>query len=131
MKEQPGYKVITAVGADRLGITDDFAEIVSRNRCNIEECKMAVLDGKFAVIMLVSGKPKDLHSLSEGIYQRGDNLGLQIFVKNTIGPTIPPCGIPYIPLSSDGTLSILKTWKRKPASLLEADLLFFTCVLEF
>ncbi len=96
MKELSGYKVITAVGADRVGIADDLAEIVTRNRCNIEESKMAVLGGEFAVIMLVSGEPEDLHSLSEEIHQRENKLGLQIFVKNTSGPTIPSGGIPYI-----------------------------------
>ncbi len=96
MQERPNYKVITAVGPDRVGIADDLAEIVTRNTCNIEESKMAVLGGEFAVIMLVSGKPANLHSLAEEIYQRGEKLGLQIFVKNTHEPVVSSSGIPYI-----------------------------------
>ncbi|MCX7788081.1 MAG: amino acid-binding protein [Spirochaetes bacterium] len=95
MQEKLSYKVITAVGPDRVGIADDLAEIASRTRCNIEESKMAVLGGEFAVIMLVSGKPENLHSLSEEMNQRGEKLGLQIFVKNTQEPVVPPRGIPY------------------------------------
>lgn len=96
MEERPNYKVISAVGPDRVGIADDLAEIISRNRCNIEESKMAVLGGEFAVIMLVSGKPEDLNSLADEIYRKGENLGLQIFVKNTGEPAVSTSGIPYI-----------------------------------
>ena len=95
MREHIGYKVITAVGPDRVGIADDLAEIVSRNRCNIEESKMAVLGGEFAVIMLISGKPEDLHSLSEELKKGEHRLSLQIFIKDT--QEHPPLvgGIPY------------------------------------
>ena len=50
-----GFVVLTAVGPDRVGIVDDIAGAVSGAGCNIEESKMAVLGGEFAVIMLVSG----------------------------------------------------------------------------
>ena len=47
------YAVLTAIGPDRVGIVDDVSGAVSEGSCNIEESKMAVLGGEFAVIMLV------------------------------------------------------------------------------
>ena len=57
------YVVLTAVGPDRVGIVDDISGSVTAAACNIEESKMAVLGGEFAVIMLVSGASARVDSL--------------------------------------------------------------------
>ena len=42
------------MGADRVGIVDELSGILAERKGNIEESKMAVLGGEFAVMMLVS-----------------------------------------------------------------------------
>ena len=50
------YAVITAVGADKVGIMDSLAGAVVGLKANIEETRASILGGEFAVIMLVSGE---------------------------------------------------------------------------
>jgi len=88
------YAVVTAIGADRVGIVDDLSAAVLEARCNIEESKMAVLGGDFAVIMLVSGDESALGSLSRSCPSLGDRLGLRIECRSTGAPAPGP-GRPY------------------------------------
>jgi glycine cleavage system transcriptional repressor len=89
------YTVLTAIGADRVGIVDDLSGLVSARACNIEESRMAVLGGEFAVIMLVSGLPPALDQLSGDLAARGARLGLHVEMKATRGP-VPEAGRPYL-----------------------------------
>jgi glycine cleavage system transcriptional repressor len=49
------HAVLTASGSDRVGLVDEFTSRLLDYACNIEESKMAVLGGEFAMIVLVSG----------------------------------------------------------------------------
>lgn len=89
------YLVISAIGSDRLGIVDDIATVVSGNACNIEESKMAVLGGEFAVIMLVSGDGDKLTSLAAHSDELGRRLGLRVEMRSTHAPRSGN-GRPYI-----------------------------------
>lgn len=55
--------VLTASGRDRVGIVDEFSARVLEFACSIEESRMAVLGGEFAMIVLVSGAPPDIDRL--------------------------------------------------------------------
>jgi len=77
------YAVLTAIGADRVGIVDDLSGSVAARSCNIEESRMAVLGGEFAVIMLVSGAPAELERLSGDLTSAGARLGLHVEMKST------------------------------------------------
>jgi glycine cleavage system transcriptional repressor len=90
------YAVLSTVGPDRKGMADDIANIAVEFNCNIEDSKMSVLGGEFAVIMLISGdeeKIKELISQSENIGKRFDMI---INIKQTTPPHILEKGIPYI-----------------------------------
>lgn len=56
------YLVVTVVGPDRRGTVEKITAVVSDNRANIEESRMARLGGEFAVIMLISlpGERKEI-----------------------------------------------------------------------
>src|SRR5215471_10158000 len=58
---QKDHLVLTAAGSDRVGLVEKISEFISRRGCNIEDSKMAVFYGEFAIIVLVSG---DSNSLS-------------------------------------------------------------------
>ncbi len=89
------YAVITAVGADRVGIMDDLAGVVVGLKANIEETRASILGGEFAVIMLVSGEDGFSLSLGEKLKPVGKELELDINVKRTRGPAQPK-GLPYV-----------------------------------
>ena len=77
------YAVFSAIGADRVGIVDDLAGLLSEGGGNIEESKMAVLGGEFAVMMLVSMEDSALDALIARSPEIESRLGLKIGVKMT------------------------------------------------
>ncbi|MGA2641032.1 MAG: ACT domain-containing protein [Spirochaetia bacterium] len=91
-----GFVVLTAVGTDRVGIVDDIAGAVSAAGCNIEESKMAVLGGEFAVIMLVSGPAASVDSMTRSLPALGEKLGLRVGCHPTHEPHPEQKGRPYL-----------------------------------
>ena len=91
-----GFVVLTAVGPDRVGIVDDLSGAVSSAGCNIEESKMAVLGGEFAVIMLVSGPAASVDSLAKSLPGLGEKLSLHVECRKTHEPRAGEKGRPYL-----------------------------------
>jgi glycine cleavage system transcriptional repressor len=91
-----GFLVLTAVGKDRVGIVDDIAAAVSVAGCNIEESKMAVLGGDFAVIMLVSGPAACVDSMTQSLPALGEKLGLLLGCHPTHETRPEERGRPYL-----------------------------------
>jgi Glycine cleavage system regulatory protein len=77
------YAVLSAIGADRVGIVDDLSRAVAEGGGNIEESKMAVLGGEFAVMMLVSMEAEALESLSSKAAELERRFELKIGLKRT------------------------------------------------
>ena len=90
------YLVLTAIGPDRVGIVDDLSTAVTGAGCNIEESKMAVLGGEFAVIMLVSGAAAGIDTLCRSIPAIGGKLSLHVECRPTGGPRAREKGRPYL-----------------------------------
>jgi glycine cleavage system transcriptional repressor len=89
------YAVLTAIGPDRIGIVDDVSGAIAEGSCNIEESKMAVLGGEFAVIMLVSGEPASVEALTRSLPAHAESMGLHIECKRTREPHAAESGRPY------------------------------------
>lgn len=66
-------RILTAVGPDKIGLVEKIAEFIVQHRCNIEDSKMAVFCGEFALIVLISGAGKDLRELSDQYRQLADH----------------------------------------------------------
>ncbi len=77
------YLVITASGEDQVGLVERFTGRILDAGCNIEESRMALLGGHFAIIMLVSGRWDTLSKLEGRLGGLGDELGLSILHKRT------------------------------------------------
>lgn len=77
------YLVITATGEDRVGLVQRFTNRISEAGCNIEESRMSLLGGHFAIIMLVSGRWDALTRLEDRLVPLGEELGLAILTKRT------------------------------------------------
>jgi glycine cleavage system transcriptional repressor len=90
------FFVLTAIGPDRVGIVDDLSGAVSSAGCNIEESKMAVLGGEFAVIMLASGTASAVDALARSLPGIGEKLSLHIECRLTSHPRPAEKGRPYL-----------------------------------
>ncbi|MHB1140428.1 MAG: glycine cleavage system transcriptional repressor [Sulfuricaulis sp.] len=49
------YFVISALGKDRPGIVHELSKAILDSGCNVEDSRMTVLGGEFALILMVSG----------------------------------------------------------------------------
>lgn len=68
------HLLVTAVGEDRPGIVAHLTEVFVKNGANLEESRMAVLGGEFAVIVLVSvesDKSEELTKCLQGLEAEG------------------------------------------------------------
>jgi glycine cleavage system transcriptional repressor len=90
------HAILTASGADRVGIVDDLAALILERRCNVEESRMAVLGGEFAVILLLSGKQEDVQELIRELSGQEKSLGLRITLRETAAPRPTPDTRPYL-----------------------------------
>jgi len=77
------YLAITASGEDQVGLVQRFTSRIAEAGCNIEESRMAVLGGQFAILMLISGPWNALSKLEDRLDGIGEELGLAIIRKRT------------------------------------------------
>jgi len=77
------YLVISALGEDRPGIVQELSRVILDAGCNIEDSRMTVLGGEFAVILLVSGNWNNIAKLESALGGAERRLGLTIVAKRT------------------------------------------------
>lgn len=77
------YLVITALGSDRPGIVNELARYINEHECNIEDSRMSVMGGEFAVMLLVSGNWNTIAKLKDQLPNLEDKLGMTIVAKST------------------------------------------------
>ena len=75
------HLILTAVGPDRVGLVEKIAEFIARHGCNIEDSKMAVFCGEFAVIVLISGDGNKLVKIANDYREIEAETGLTISLK--------------------------------------------------
>lgn len=78
-----GYVVLTAVGPDRPGLVNELSSLIREAGANIEDSRMAVLGGEFAVILLISGPPGAIERAKEIGMNAEGRLGLRCVLKET------------------------------------------------
>lgn len=89
------YLVITASGEDQVGLVDRLSSNITESGCNIEESRMAVLGGQFALIMLIAGPWNALAKLEAQMEAIGKQLGLSVIHKRTQKRERTQPAIPY------------------------------------
>jgi glycine cleavage system transcriptional repressor len=77
------YFVISALGNDRPGIVNQLSKTILDCGCNIENSRMTVLGGEFAVILMVSGHWGAITRLERQLTVVGEKLGLTILARHT------------------------------------------------
>ena len=73
--------ILTAVGPDRIGLVEKISEFVLKHGCSIDDSKMAVFCGEFALILLISGEGHGLSNIAGGYSELGSQTGLNIWIK--------------------------------------------------
>lgn len=89
------YLVLTAVGPDRPGIVSELSALIHKAGANLEDSRMAVLGGEFAVLLLVSGTAEALESTARSAAEGGEALGLAVQHRKTTGPRRASDARPY------------------------------------
>ena len=89
------HLILTAIGPDQVGLVEKIAEFISRHGCNIEDSKMAVFCGEFAVIVLISGDGVNLVKIGRDYREIETETGLAISIKTPITRTAPGAFLPY------------------------------------
>ncbi|MDD3516774.1 MAG: glycine cleavage system protein R [Chromatiales bacterium] len=79
------HLVISAIGEDHPGIVEGLSKTILDSGCNIEDSRMSVLGGTFAVIMLVTGNWSTLGKLDSSLATLQRQHGLDIHTRRT-GP---------------------------------------------
>ncbi len=75
--------VITALGEDRPGIVDELSRALTAHQLNIEDSRMSVLGGEFAILMLVSGHSNSIDAFIDELPHLEDTLRMKLQVKLT------------------------------------------------
>ncbi len=106
--------VISAIGDDRPGIVEPLSRIILENGCNIEDSRMSVLGGTFAVILLVSGNWNSLAKLEGALAALGRERDLVITSRRTeprpASAQLLPYSVDVIALDHPGIVHELATF---------------------
>ena len=77
------FLVLTAIGKDRPGIVDELSSVLLDSDLNIEDSRMSVLGGEFAIILLISGSADALQSIQNKQAELEQSLNLSVLLKIT------------------------------------------------
>lgn len=80
------YLVISGSGPDRVGLVDEISGFLTTRELNIEDSRMAVLGGEFALILLVSGEDKNIKNLVTELPNLMRQTGLTLQARETKAP---------------------------------------------
>jgi glycine cleavage system transcriptional repressor len=86
MAGDDGYLVLTAVGPDRPGLVNDLSSLVCDAGASIEDSRMAILGGEFAMILLIHGPAGVIERVKEVGPRLEAELGLGCILKETSPP---------------------------------------------
>ena len=87
--------ILTAIGPDQVGLVEQISRFISRRDCNIEDSKMAVFCGEFAVIVLISGETAGLRQLAEEYRELESETSLSVSIKTPAARKTAEASRPY------------------------------------
>ncbi len=75
--------LLTGTGQDQPGIVRALSEYIANVGASIEESRMSILGGEFAIIVLVAGDDEVISVLEQKAAELGDKVGLSIQTRRT------------------------------------------------
>ena len=100
--KKAAYLVVTAIGKDRAGIVDEFSKFILDRSCNIEDSRMAVLGGEFAIIVLIAGPGENVARVQNEVKDFGQKHEISVSAKPT-QPHVARMPEGYVPYRLRGT----------------------------
>lgn len=91
------YQVLTAVGRDRPGLVEKISSLLLGAGANLEDSRMAILGGEFALILLFSGTDQAVGLVEKHAQTVAHELGLRI----TLAPTERRSTSDFLPYKLD------------------------------
>ncbi len=92
MKE---HLVISAMGPDRPGLVNELSTAILSEEASIDDSRMMILGGEFAIILMVSGEESRIQKLQTAIEAVLDRLMLKGVVKSTSAKGAQPGVVPF------------------------------------
>lgn len=89
------FLVISALGEDRPGLVSELSETILNTGCNIEDSRMSILGGEFALIMMISGAWNNIAKLEDTLPLSQEKLGLIITSRRTESRNLKKDEVPY------------------------------------
>ncbi|HEX2261881.1 MAG: ACT domain-containing protein [Candidatus Binatia bacterium] len=89
------HLILTAVGPDQVGLVEKISAFIARHGSNIEDSKMAVFCGEFALIILISGEGGNLHKIANHYRELEIETGLAIAIKTPTSRKPAESFLPY------------------------------------
>ncbi|HTN73464.1 MAG TPA: ACT domain-containing protein [Methylomirabilota bacterium] len=89
------HLILTAVGPDQIGLVEKISQFIAEHGCNIEDSKMAVFCGEFAVIILITGESGKLIRVANAYHELEVQTGLTISLKTPSTRKPPESFLPY------------------------------------
>jgi glycine cleavage system transcriptional repressor len=83
MSNERRYMVLTAVGPDRPGLVQEISTVIHDAGANLEDSRMAILGGEFALILLFSGLPESIERVSRRAATFESTVGLRVSLHET------------------------------------------------
>ncbi|PSW09789.1 glycine cleavage system transcriptional repressor [Photobacterium sanctipauli] len=77
------YLVITAVGTDRPGISDEITRLITQCGCNIVDSRLALFGHEFTLIMLLSGNTNAMSRVEATLPLKAQEHDLLTVMKRT------------------------------------------------
>ncbi len=95
MPPKKNYLVISALGKDRPGIVDRLSGAILDQGCNVNDARMTVLGGEFAILLMVEGNWNTLAKLEDSLPALQRELDLTMIAKRTEGRVAGKDLLPY------------------------------------
>ncbi|HVW28313.1 MAG TPA: ACT domain-containing protein [Polyangiaceae bacterium] len=83
MATERRYAVLTAIGPDRPGLVHEVSQTINDASGNLEDSRMAVLGGEFALIVLLSGASPAIDRVRARLPELEKRLGLRVSMHDT------------------------------------------------
>ncbi|MGF1727244.1 glycine cleavage system protein R [Photobacterium nomapromontoriensis] len=77
------YLVVTAVGMDRPGISDEITRLITHSDCNIVDSRLAIFGREFTLIMLLSGSTNAIARVESTLPLKAQEHDLLTMMKRT------------------------------------------------
>jgi glycine cleavage system transcriptional repressor len=90
------HLVISALGKDRPGIVNDLSKAILDSGCNIEDSRMTVLGGEFALMLLISGNWSAIAKMEAMVPKLETKLELTVTARPTEPRATRPHMVPYV-----------------------------------